>query len=173
MTPPCVVFSHGQGAGPWGVKIAALAETARGEGYVVDSADYGEISDVNQRAAMLLRLCKSIRGDLVLVGSSLGAYNVLQVAPSLHAYGVFLMAPALYMDALPPLKPQPTDCPVTVVHGLQDEVVPPDHSVRYARESGATLHLVRGDHRMHNQVPFLKYLFEYFLIELDLPRMRG
>ena len=173
MTPPCVVFSHGMNAGPWGVKIAALAETARGEGYVVDSADYGEVNDVARRAAILLDLCKSIRGDLVLVGSSLGAYNVLQVAPSLHAYGVFLMAPALYMDDLPPLKMRSTDCPVTIVHGLQDEVVPLDHSVRYAREHGATLHLVPGDHQMHNQVPFLKYLFEYFLIAIDLPRMRG
>jgi fermentation-respiration switch protein FrsA (DUF1100 family) len=173
MTPPCVVFSHGQGAMPWGTKIAALAETARGEGYVVDSADYGDIDDVNRRAAILLELCKSKRGDLVLVGSSLGAYSVLQVAPALHAYGVFLMAPAIYMDELPPLKLRSADCPVTIVHGLQDDVVPIDHSVRYAREYAATLHLVPGDHRMHDRLPFLKYLFEYFLIELDLPRMRG
>ena len=173
MTPPCVVFSHGKDARPWGVKIAALTETARGEGYVVDSADYGDINDVDARAAILLNLCKSIRGDLILVGSSLGAYNVLQVAPALHAYGVFLMAPAIYVAGLPPLKTRTTDCPVTIVHGLQDEVVPIDGSVRYAREHGATLHLVPGDHRMHNQLPFLKYLFEYFLIELDLPRMRG
>jgi hypothetical protein len=44
--------------------------------------------------------------------------------------------------------------------------------MRFAREQGATLHVVKSDHRMHDQVPFLKYLFEYFLIELDMPRMR-
>ena len=173
MTPPTVVFSHGKDGEPWGIKIAALAETARGEGYTVDSADYRAVNDVEQRAAILQELCKSIRGDLVLVGSSLGAYNVLQVAPSLHAYGVFLLAPAIYVDPLPPLHTYKTDCPVTIVHGLQDDVVPFEHSIRFARETGATLHLVNDDHRMHSQVPFLKFLFEYFLIQLDLPRMRG
>jgi predicted esterase len=83
------------------------------------------------------------------------------------------MAPALYMEGLPPLRPQSADCPVTIVHGLRDEVVPCEHSVRYAREYGATLHMVDSDHRMHDQIAFLKYQFEYFLIDLDMPRMRA
>jgi pimeloyl-ACP methyl ester carboxylesterase len=173
MSAPNVVFSHGQDSGPWGIKIAALAETARGEGFVIDSVDYEGVNDVTQRAAILSEFCKSKRGDLVLVGSSLGAYNVLQVAPTLHAYGVFLLAPAIYVADLPPLKLQAADCPVTIVHGLSDELVPAEHSLRYAREHGATVHLVRGDHRLHDQVPFLKFLFEYFLIHLDMPRMRA
>ena len=28
-----IVFSHGQGSGPWGRKISALAEVARSEGF--------------------------------------------------------------------------------------------------------------------------------------------
>jgi predicted esterase len=173
MSEVCVVFSHGKDSEPWGVKIAALAETARGEGYAVESVDYRGINDVRQRAEMLTELCNSIRGDLILVGSSLGAFSALAVAPALHAYGVFLLAPALYMEGLPPLRPQAADCPVTIVHGLRDDIVPFEHSVRYAREQGATLHLVESDHRMHDQIAFLKYQFEYFLIELDMPRMRS
>jgi hypothetical protein len=28
---------------------------------------------------------------------------------------------------------------------------------------------VDGDHRLHNQIRVIQYLFEYFLIALDLP----
>jgi hypothetical protein len=66
MSAPTVVFSHGKDGEPWGIKIAALAETARGEGYAVDSADYRGINDVSQRAVILQEICKSVRGDLVL-----------------------------------------------------------------------------------------------------------
>lgn len=172
MSQLCVMFSHGMGSSPWGLKIAALADTARGEGCVVDSIDYGAVNDVRQRNAMLLDACKQLRGDLILVGSSLGAYSALTTARALHAYGVFLMAPALYMEGLPPLPAKVADCPVVIVHGLYDEIIPAEHSMRYAREQGATLHVVESDHRMHDQVPFLKHLFEYFLVRLDMPRMR-
>ena len=40
MSKRYVVFSHGQDSGPWGTKITALAETARAEGYEVESVDY-------------------------------------------------------------------------------------------------------------------------------------
>jgi pimeloyl-ACP methyl ester carboxylesterase len=172
MSEACVVFSHGKDGEPWGTKVSALAETARVEGYAIDSVDYRGIDDVRQRTALLLETCKSIRGELVLVGSSLGGYLSLSAAAALHARGVFLMAPAIYMEGLPPLKPGAFDCPVTIVHGWQDEVVPVDHSVRFAREHRAELHIVADDHRLHGNVPFLKYLFEYFLIALDMPRRR-
>jgi hypothetical protein len=35
------------------------------------------------------------------------------------------------------------------------------------------VHLVDADHRLHEQLRFIKYLFEYFLIALDLPPERG
>jgi hypothetical protein len=31
------------------------------------------------------------------------------------------------------------------------------------------LHLLSSDHQLHDQLTFIKYLFEYFLIGLDLP----
>jgi hypothetical protein len=51
--------------------------------------------------------------------------------------------------------------------------VPIEHSIRFAREYGASMHLVDGDHQLHEQLRFIKYLFEYFLIALDLPPERG
>ena len=61
------------------------------------------------------------------------------------------------------------DCPASVVHGWRDDVVPYEHSVRFALSCKAALHLLESDHRLHNQLRVIQYLFEYFLIALDLP----
>lgn len=164
-----VVFSHGQESGPWGRKIATLAEVARSEGYSAESVDYRGIESPRDRITRLVDFCKELQGDLVLVGSSMGGYVSAASASLLHARGVFLMAPALYMEGLPPLRSGLVDCPAAVVHGWRDEVVPYEHSVRFAKEYGAALHLLDGDHRLHSQIRVIRYLFEYFLIALDLP----
>lgn len=171
MSQGWVVFSHGKDSEPWGIKIRTLAETARNEGYGVESVDYRGIDSPEARAAKLIDTCKSLRGDLVLVGSSLGGYVSLAAAPALHACGVFLMAPAITMPGLAPLRTGGCDCPVTIVHGLQDEVVPVDHSIAYARQYEVILHLLHDDHRLHRSLPFIRTLFEYFLIQLDMPRV--
>jgi hypothetical protein len=33
------------------------------------------------------------------------------------------------------------------------------------------LHLLESDHNLHNQIRVIQYLFEYFLIALDLPAL--
>jgi pimeloyl-ACP methyl ester carboxylesterase len=164
-----VVFSHGQESGPWGRKISALAEVARSEGYETESVDYRGIDHPRMRITRLVDFCKELQGDLVLVGSSMGGFVSVASASLLHARGVFLMAPALYMEGLPELRQGVLDCPAAVVHGWRDDVVPFEHSVRFAKEYGAALHLLDSDHRLHNQLRVIRYLFEYFLIALDLP----
>ena len=164
-----VVFSHGQASGPWGRKITALAEVARGEGYEVHSVDYRGLDAPRERIARLAEYCKELSGELVLTGSSLGGYVTVASASVLHARGVFLMAPALYFPDLPPLRSGIVDCPAAVVHGWGDQVVPYEHSVRFAQGSRAALHLLDSDHNLHNQIRYLQNLFEYFLIALDLP----
>ncbi|MGH8169725.1 MAG: alpha/beta hydrolase [Steroidobacteraceae bacterium] len=166
-----VVFSHGQESGPWGRKISALAEVARSEGYEAHSVDYRSLDDPRQRIARLVDFCKDLAGDLVLVGSSMGGYVAVASASLLHARGVFLMAPALYMPGLPELRQGVLDCPATVVHGWRDDVVPFEHSVRFAQAYRAALHLLESDHNLHNQIRVIQYLFEYFLIALDLPAL--
>jgi pimeloyl-ACP methyl ester carboxylesterase len=168
-----VVFSHGKDSGPWGKKITALADVARGEGYDIESVDYRGIETPKGRIDKLSEVCKKLSGDLVLVGSSFGGYVTVSAASLLHARGAFVMAPAIYMEGLPPLRDRLLDCPLAIVHGWHDEVVPVEHSVRFAREYGASLHLVDSDHQLHSQLRFIKYLFEYFLINLDLPPERG
>jgi len=167
-----VVFSHGKDSGPWGKKITALADVARSEGYDVESVDYRGIESVKGRNERLIEVCKSLAGDLVLVGSSLGGFVALTASSQLHARGVFLMAPALYLEGLPPLRERLLDCPAAIIHGWRDETVPVEHSIRFAREYRASLHLLDGDHQLHDQLRFIKYLFEYFLIGLDLTAER-
>lgn len=159
------VFSHGKESGPWGKKIIALAETARSEGYTVESIDYRGIDTVEGRIAKLVEGCKNLQGELVLVGSSLGGYVATAASSFLHARGVFLMAPALYLPGIPPLKRGLPDCPIAVVHGWRDEVIPCEHSMRFARDNRLALHLVESDHQLHSAIPFLRYLFQYFLVE--------
>jgi fermentation-respiration switch protein FrsA (DUF1100 family) len=166
-----VVFSHGQESGPWGRKISALAEIARSEGYEAHSVDYRGLDDPRQRVARLIDFCKELAGDLVLVGSSLGGYVAVASASLLHARGIFLMAPALYMPGLPELRQGVLDCPAAVVHGWRDDVVPFEHSVRFSQTYHAALHLLESDHQLHNQIRVIQYLFEYFLIALDLPAL--
>jgi pimeloyl-ACP methyl ester carboxylesterase len=169
MTTRYVVFSHGQESGPWGRKISALAEVARSEGYETESVDYRGIDTPRERITRLADFCKELQGDLVLVGSSLGGYVAVASASLLHARGVFLMAPALYLEGLPELRAGVLDCPAAIVHGWGDDVVPYAHSMRFAQHYGAALHLLNADHRLHSQIRVLRYLFEYFLIALDLP----
>ena len=171
-TPRYCVFSHGKDSEPWGKKIIAMAETARSEGYTVESIDYRGIDTVEGRIARLVEGCKDLQRELVLVGSSLGGYVCTAASSFLHARGVFLLAPAFYLDPLPPLRPRVVDCPVEIVHGWHDDVVPLEHSMRFAREYGAALHVLDDDHRLHGSIRRIKHLFEFFLISIDLPPER-
>ena len=164
-----VVFSHGQESGPWGVKISALAEIARSAGYNAHSVDYRGVVDPRARVAKLVDFCKELTGELVLVGSSMGGYVSVASASLLHARGVFLMAPALYLEGLPELRTGPLDCPSAVVHGWHDDIVPYGHSVRFCQTHHSALHLLESDHNLHDQIRVIQYLFEYFLIALDVP----
>jgi pimeloyl-ACP methyl ester carboxylesterase len=160
-----VVFSHGLDGSPFSTKIRALYEIAEGEGFEVAAVDYRGINDPDERVQMLADFCRDFSGHLVLAGSSLGGYVSLAAAPMLHARGVFLMAPALNPPRVPPLKRGVPTCPIALVHGWRDEVIPYEESMRFANENKLALHLVESDHRLHSAIPFLRYLFQYFLVE--------
>ncbi len=165
-----VIFSHGLNSSPFSQKIQALNEIAESEGYHVAAVDYRGVDDPQGRARLLADFCKELEGDLVLVGSSLGAWVSLAAGPALRARGYFLMAPAIEMPGLPALPVLNNPGVMTLIHGWQDEIVPHEHSLKFARTHNARLHLVHSDHGLHSAIPVLRYLFQYFLIELDLPK---
>src|SRR3970282_353537 len=117
-----VVFSHGLESGPWGTKISAMAEVAKSEGWHVDSVDYRGVNDPRDRVTRLLSFWRDIRGDLVLVGSSLGGDVATAASAVRHARGLFLRAPSLYRPGSENLTAKPAPCPKTIVHGWHDDV---------------------------------------------------
>ena len=148
MTRPMVVFSHGQESGPWGTKIKRMAETARSLGCEADSVDYQGIADPSERVEKLIEYCKPLPGPLLLAGSSMGGHVATAAADSVNAVGLFVLAPAYYMPGYEELTPSAPKIPISIVHGWNDDIVPVDNSIRYARECNASLHIVDGDHRL-------------------------
>jgi len=166
MTQPTVVFSHGKDSEPWGSKIVALAACAREAGYQVESVDYRGMDDPAQRVSKLLSIAKPLNARPVLVGSSLGGHVATAASIELQATGLFLMAPAFYMPGFEQYTPKPAACPINIVHGWNDDIVPIENSVRYARENLATLHAINSDHRMTAQIDMIAAYFKLFLNEL-------
>lgn len=163
---PTVFFAHGKESGPWGTKIRTMAEIARERGFRVESPDYQGMDDVRERVERLLSLARDADGPLVLVGSSMGAYVSAAASPRLAPAGLFLLAPAFHMAAFPEPSPRPA-APVTeIVHGWDDDTVPVDNAIRYAREYGCELHLMPAGHRLTEVLPRIETLFDAFLERL-------
>jgi pimeloyl-ACP methyl ester carboxylesterase len=158
-----VVFSHGKESGPWGTKIVALAELATAAGHGVASIDYQGIDAPEARVQRLLEHCKEHCDQPILVGSSMGGHVAAAASRQVRAAGLFLMAPAFYMLGYEALTPIPATCPITIVHGWRDDIVPVENSVRYAQTYRATLHLMNADHRMQEQIPEICAQFQLFL----------
>jgi len=163
-----VYFSHGKESGPWGDKIKRLAQVAEAKGFVVYSIDYSGIADPDQRVQKLLASYTSEPGCLILVGSSMGGYVATVASETLKPQGLFLMAPALYLPGFLNQDPIPRAGLTDIVHGWKDEVIPAEHSIRFAHKYGAQLHLIDGDHRLISQIPFIASVFSSFLDQVSL-----
>ncbi|OGO75766.1 MAG: hypothetical protein A3K41_06555 [Chloroflexi bacterium RIFOXYD12_FULL_57_15] len=160
-----VYFNHGKESGPWGDKITRLADIARGRGFDAQSLDYRGL-DAEARVAKLLDSDARTARPLVLVGSSLGSYVAAVASASLRPRGLFLLAPAFYLPDFAVQEPVPHADFVTLVHGWNDELIPFENSVRYAKRFKAALHLVESDHRLSSQLPLIASLFEGFLVQI-------
>jgi predicted esterase len=154
---------HGKESGPGGSKIAALAGVAQARGWAVASLDYSHTTDPALRLEQLLQACAGVRERLVLAGSSMGGWVAAEAAARLGAHGVFLLAPALYVPGYPTQAPVVPAQRTEIVHGWDDEVIPCDNAIRFARLRQCTLHLVQDNHRLNASIPLLRELFSAFL----------
>ena len=166
-SPGTVYFNHGKESGLWGNKIATLAKIARERRYSVQSIDYTDLPDAGPRVERLLRSDAAKADGQILVGSSMGGYVATVASTILKPKGLFLMAPAFYMPGYPEQNPAPDAAVVSVIHGWSDNVIPVEHSIRFARQFSATtrldLHVIEDDHRLSAQLPFVSILFARFL----------
>jgi pimeloyl-ACP methyl ester carboxylesterase len=158
---------HGKESGPGGSKIAALADVARARHWAVASLDYSHTTDPAARLDQLLGACINVRRPLVLVGSSMGGWVAAEAAERLGAYGVFLLAPALYIPGYPTQDPVVPAARTEIIHGWDDEIIPFENAIRFARLRQCTLHLVQGDHRLNARIPLLRELFDAFLARCE------
>ena len=163
MTMPdaLVCFAHGKESGPWGTKITQLAATARRRGFEVLSPDYSHSHDPHARVAQLLELKPQAR-TLVLVGSSMGGYVSAMACAALQPKALLLMAPALYFPGFDE-EPQGVPALSCVVHGWNDDIVPVDRAIRFARTHQATLHVLNSGHTLNEQLPALELLLDDLL----------
>ena len=168
-----VVFSHGKESGPLGSKIQRLMAVAEELGLKTISIDYRECVSADERVALLHEHLNKLDiplNQIVLVGSSMGGYVSMVVANEQPVAGLFLMAPALWMTAeeytiqsYTPKTPH-----IEITHGMLDDTVPYENSIRFAKErNGTILHLVPDDHRLKASHDFLACQFQRFLEDLS------
>jgi len=169
MTDRRVCFSHGKESGPWGSKITALADVAKGAGWQVESLDYQGMNNPDERVAKLEAWCEQQDGPYVLVGSSMGGHvaSAAAIGKGKDALGVFLMAPAFYMTGFEQLTPHPPNCPVVIVHGWHDDVVPWQNSACFAEPAKAKLVMLDDDHRLVGSLDEVCAEFRFFLAGFD------
>jgi len=169
-----VVFSHGKESGPQGSKIRALAKVAEHYSDQVISVNYRDKPDgtmhdqdaageAERRAVQLLTTPLPAHKTLVLVGSSMGGYVSTVASQQMIVDGLFLLAPAYYLAGYANQDPAPRATQTLVVHGWGDDIVPVEHSVRFAKQHRCDLHLLEGDHRLNDALPKIEPLFELFL----------
>jgi len=157
-----VLFSHGQESGPWGTKITALAQDAKDAGLAVDSIDYRGMADPAERARKLIARMRNFSEEILLVGSSMGGYVAVAAAQQQPAAGLFLMAPALAVPGWPKLG-ETVSAPAFIVHGWQDDIVPIEWSIDFARANHARLHLLNAGHSLTEALDEIQGLFGAFL----------
>lgn len=168
-----VIFSHGQESGPWGTKIRAMADAVRGWGLEADSIDYQGIADPTERVNKLIEACSNLQNDLVLVGSSMGGHVATAAAQTVGAAGVFVLAPAYFMPGFEDLTPPPPSMPLAIVHGWNDDIVPVENSIRFAKDAQATLHVLDGDHRLTANIDEIIYYLHRFIQSLGTTTGEG
>jgi len=158
-----IYFSHGKESGPWGSKIKRLANIAKQHDYCVESIDYSDLLDPDLRVERLLKRLERVEEEILLVGSSMGGYVSLVASEQLQVKGLFLLAPALFMTGYNK-QTYPHSTEVEIVHGWSDDVIPVEHSIKFAKHSDCSLHLISGDHRLNSSIEVVERLFSQFLI---------
>ena len=160
----CVVyFAHGKETGPEAIKIQYLSEIAKARGCRVESPDYSDLANPDERVQRLLRLARDVSESLLLVGSSMGAYVSLVASEQLRPKGLYLLAPAISLEGYAIQDPGPHAEVTVAVHGWDDEVVPVESVLRFAQRHAIELHLLRSDHRLLSMLSLLGGLFGLFL----------
>jgi len=168
------ILSHGLESGPDATKVVALAKAAERLGWTTERPDYlafdhatghGRFGDVDGRIALLRERARAARGPLVFAGSSLGAYISGRASLEVPCAGLFLMAPPPWLEGYPHAL-DAARVPTFIVHGWDDELIPAQATVEWARSRRDRLLLVDDSHRLAAHVAYCADRFADFLRSL-------
>lgn len=160
-----VYFSHGKESGPNGTRITRLSKIAEEYGCKAISIDYQGISNPDLRVEKLKKILadRSADNDFILYGSSMGGYVSLVTAEEYKPLGLFLLAPALYKQGYEKQNYTTNIHPIEIIHGWDDDVIPPENSFKFASSAKCNLHYVKGGHRLTESLDIIEVLFRNFL----------
>jgi pimeloyl-ACP methyl ester carboxylesterase len=157
-----VIYNHGKDSTPWGEKTLAFADVAKRHGYKMESPDYRDEINPDERVKQLLTMDFSDFSKIVMIGSSMGAYVATVAAETLPVSGLFLLAPAFYLPDYQRHEFKPLG-QTWVFHGWQDDIVPPENSWRFCQQYRCRLLMLDDGHRLMSQIPLLRNEFDRFL----------
>ena len=160
-----VVFSHGKETGPNGRKILQLRDIAHQAGAQTISVDYTATQQPAARVELLLNTALPAHSGLILVGSSMGGYVSTVASAQFNPQGLLLMAPAFGLADYPQPYPTPFADNVAAVHGWQDDVVPPDNVIAWAKQHQVMLTLMNDDHALHRSVMTVGQLLTNMILQ--------
>lgn len=166
-----IILSHGRGGSPEDAIIQTLQSVADNFGIPCRAIHDPEIAEKpDLRAAKLIELVNTFPTDeaVILAGFSMGGYTSVLAAESCqHVRGLFLVAPGLYLPHYDQHRYRSDLLNVEIIHGWSDDVVIYEHSLRFARELNAPLHLLPGSHMLLSQMPRIADIFSNYLKRLQ------
>ena len=140
MTKQHIIFSHGKESGPWGSKITKMAEFAKSIcDCEIHSIDYQDLESPDDRVQRLVDYLKTLRGKIILVGSSMGGYVSTVASTQVEVDGLMLLAPAFNLPGYQVQNPTTPCKNLQIIHGWHDS------------------HLAGGDQRDLELADFLVY----------------
>ncbi|MFP3976513.1 YqiA/YcfP family alpha/beta fold hydrolase [Marinobacter sp. KMM 10035] len=162
-----IFLSHGMESGPGGTKIQALKALAESfEDVRAHAIDHRSTKDPATRLTQMQDAIAASGADprnIILAGSSMGGWVCAQTSEQTPFLGCFLLAPALAMEGYPQSSPRIQAKHVQIIHGWDDDVVPPMPVIELARKQGLPALLLPDGHRLANSLERITKEFQGFL----------
>lgn len=167
-----IFLSHGLESGPGSTKIQALKTMAESfENVKVQAIDHRSSKDPAVRLAQMQDAIKASGADssnIILAGSSMGGWVCAQTSSLAATLGCFLLAPALAMPDYPQSSPRIQAKHVQIIHGWDDDVVPPLPVIELARQQALPMLLMPDGHRLAESLERVTEEFRAFLFRIGL-----
>jgi len=167
-----VFLSHGLESGPGGTKIQALKASAETFANVKAHAiDHRSSKDPAVRLAQMqdaIAASGAAPENIILAGSSMGGWVCAQTSEQTPVLGCFLLAPALALPDYPQSSPGIQARHVQIVHGWDDDIVPPMPVIELARQQELPVLMLPDGHRLAKSLGRVIGEFRAFLLRAGI-----